>query len=279
MYQVDLMRPEDFSFATKLANTMNWNMEIDDFKLISSLEPQGCFVAFKKSEPIGIATSISYGKIGWFGNLIVKKEFRGQGVGSLLVKHAVNYLQSKGVETIGLYAYPDLKEFYEKIGFNVNGKFIVLHQENFSAAISKKMPIVEKQVFPALIQFDKNCFGSSRERLLEKIFCCKNNLCYYSSDKNEVNGYVAVKICGGLAEIGPLICQANQVDTAKLLLDTALSQLNGLYVTLCLQSKETALINHLTEIGFSENFSVLRMFLGYYNAKKCIYVPESVERG
>ena len=47
MFQVKQMRPSDFQFATKLANTMNWNMAPEDFEFNSSLEPEGCFVAFK----------------------------------------------------------------------------------------------------------------------------------------------------------------------------------------------------------------------------------------
>ena len=108
MFHVKPMRIEDFQFATDLANTMDWNMATSDFEFMSSLEPEGCFVVFQGSERVGIATSISFGEVGWFGNLIVKQETRSRGVGGLVVKHAVNYLKSKGVKTIGLYAYPQL---------------------------------------------------------------------------------------------------------------------------------------------------------------------------
>ncbi len=83
------MRPEDFLFATELANTMNWNMSPEDFQFNSMLEPDGCLVLFEDSKPLGIATCISFGKIGWFGNLIVKEEVRHKGAGSFLVKHAI----------------------------------------------------------------------------------------------------------------------------------------------------------------------------------------------
>ncbi len=279
MFRVRLMRYEDFSFAVKLSNTMNWNMDMEDFKLISSLEPQGCFVTYNDSEPIGIATCISYGEVGWFGNLIVKGEFRGQGVGGLLVKQGVDYLRSRGVGVIGLYAYPHLKSFYEKLGFRFERKFVILHQKNLSLDFDKKAAKASKQVFPVLIQFDRICFGANRERLLEAIFSGKNNLCYFSSDEGTINGYVAAKVYGEMAEIGPLICRPNQVDTAKMLLDTVLSQLKGYYVSVCLQQNETELVNYLFKNGFSEDSALLRMFLGFYDSKDCISIPESVERG
>ncbi len=112
---------------------MDWNMADEDFQFMLNLEPEGCFVAFDGRERVGIATSISFGKVGWFGNLIVKEKYRNKGVGSLLVKHSINYLQAKGVKTIGLYAYPNLIGFYGKLGFKVDEDFSVLHAENLGS--------------------------------------------------------------------------------------------------------------------------------------------------
>ena len=118
------MRPEDFEFATQLANTMNWNMAPEDFEFNATLEPEGCLVAYDGSERIGIATCISFGSVGWFGNLIVDEKYRKKGVGSLLVKHAVNYLQGKGVKTIGLYAYPNLQAFLWQLRLQGGRRFL-----------------------------------------------------------------------------------------------------------------------------------------------------------
>ncbi len=92
MFQVRAMRVDDFPFAVQLANTMNWNMAEEDFEFMASLEPHGNFIALDDGKPIGIATCISFGTVGWFGNLIVKEQYRSKGVGSLLVKHASRLL-------------------------------------------------------------------------------------------------------------------------------------------------------------------------------------------
>ena len=86
MFQVKLMTADDFPFATELANTMDWNMATEDFQFMQSLEPEGCFVLYDGAKRLGIATCISYGKMGWFGNLIVKEEYRNRGAGSLACK-------------------------------------------------------------------------------------------------------------------------------------------------------------------------------------------------
>ena len=67
MFHVEKMTPKDYMFAVELANTMNWNMTVEDFKFNSRLEPNGCFVLFDDSKRVGVATCISYGSVGWFG--------------------------------------------------------------------------------------------------------------------------------------------------------------------------------------------------------------------
>ena len=123
MFRIATMRTGDFSFAVKLANTMNWNMADEDFGFILQLEPNGCFVLFDESTPVGISTCISYGKIGWFGNLVVQEDYRKKGAGTILLKHSIEYLRNGKVETIGLYAYPHLIGFYEHFGFKVDHGF------------------------------------------------------------------------------------------------------------------------------------------------------------
>jgi hypothetical protein len=104
-------------------------------------------------------------------------------------------------------------------------------------------------------------------------------LCYVSTEDNEVRGYVAAKVYGKMAEVGPLLCHANRAENALLLLKAVLSRLSGLEVFAYIPKNETALLNVLYEAGLKEDFRVVRMFLGSAIAKTCIYTAESLERG
>ena len=279
MFKVKPMRPEEFSFATELANTMDWNMATEDFQFMTQLEPEGCFVLLDDSNPVGIATSISYGKVGWFGNLIVKEEYRHKGAGSLLVKHAVDYLQGKGVETIGIYAYPNLIKFYGNQGFKADEDFSVLHGQPVSLSIKETLPRIGKHNIQIINKFDKECFGGDRKKLLESIILEKGNLSYYKSAGTEVVGYVAATVYETMAWVGPLMCQEGNVDDSVTLLKAVLAKLTGLKVYMAIPKKETALADTLSTVGFKEDFSVVRMYLGPSVAKNCIYLAESLERG
>lgn len=281
MFHVEKMEADDFAFAVRLANTMNWNMTVEDFEFMVKLEPQGCFVELHGKKRVGIATCLGFGKVGWFGNFIVKEDVRREGAGSLLIKNAIDYLKNKGVETIGLYAYPHLVKFYRRFGFEPDIDFLVLKGKGKAAfpATLELLKAAKRQDIPELIDLDCKCFGANRKKMLEPILLNKGNMCYISTENNEITGYVAAKVYDKMAEVGPLICQANRVEEALLLLKTILSRLNDLEVFTYIPKKETELINMLYKAGFKEDFRVVRMFLGPAITKNCIYAAGSLERG
>lgn len=281
MFRVAKMLVDDFPFAVRLANTMGWNMALEDFEFAMKLESEGCFVLFQGSEHAGIATCVSFGKVGWFGNLIVKEDYRRRGAGALLVTHAIDYLKNVGVETIGLYAYPHLTAYYKQFGFKSDVNFLVLQGKATSLANESKLQLqkAKKQDIPAIIDFDCQCFGANRKKLLEPILRDKGNLCFMAVDDHEISGYFATTVYGEAAGIGPLMCRKNRGAVAVALLRTILSKLRNHDVFICVPSEETALLEVLSKAGLQEKFRVTRMFLGPAVAKGCTYIAESLERG
>ena len=279
MFHVERMAPEDFPFAVQLSNTMNWNMTAEDFEFSLALEPEGCFILFQGSKRIGIATTISYGRVGWLGNLILREEYRRKSAGGFLVNCAVNYLKCKGVSTIGLYSYNYLVAFYERFGFKIDKNFNVLHGNPVFSAPTNPLEKIQEEIVPSVITFDRKCFGANRAKLLESLLFSGKNLCYGLIENSEVRGFAVAKLFDGNAEIGPLVCKADGGDDAKILLENLLAKLSGLKVYLCVPESESALLRQLSAIGFQEDFSVSRMFLGSNLTAKCIYSPESLERG
>ena len=279
MLQVKPLTKKNYHFAVELANTMNWNMAVEDFEFMATLEHGGCFLLVDGAERLGIATCISYGKVGWFGNLVVKEDSRRRGGGSALVKHALNYLRGKGVETVGLYSYPHLQGFYRRLGFKFDQDFSVLVAVNFVAPKLEPLLRVGKDQFPAVARFDGSFFGADRAKLLKSIILQEGNAAYYVSDGKEVIGYVAATIYESMAWVGPLICQPNRPDVAASLVKSILSQVGGRSVYAVTSKSDLALQGILAKFGFKEEFYVSRMFLGQSVAKNCIYLAESLERG
>jgi GNAT superfamily N-acetyltransferase len=281
MFRVEKMRVDDFPFAVQLANTMDWDMVVEDFEFAVELEPEGCFMLLHGSERAGVTTCVSYGRVGWFGNLVVGEAFRRRGAGAFLVRHAITYLKGVGVETVGLYAYPHLIGFYGQFGFKADVDFLVFQGKAVSAVAGETWQLrrAKKQDIPALIDFDSGCFGACRRKLLEPMLRDEDNLCYMAVDEHGITGYCAATVYAKAAGIGPLMCRRNRGGAAVALLQAVLGSVGNREVFICVPAEEKNLLEMLSKAGLQEKFCVTRMFLGPAAAKGCKYVAESLERG
>jgi predicted GNAT family acetyltransferase len=251
----------------------------DDFEFMMELEPKGCFVLLQGSERIGIVTTISFGKIGWFGNLIISEQYRKKGAGSLLASHAAKYLKDNDVETVGLYSYIEKIPFYERLGFTCESYFTVMSGNGSSSPTDSHIREGRKTDIQKIIDYDRSCLGVSRRKLLEPILLYQDNLCYVYVDNEEIMGYAIAKVYRGMAEVGPLVCHQGRSEIAITLLKATLNRLDGLKVSMCISEKQTALLSILKGHGFSENFRVAEMFHGPPFDSDCICMAESLERG
>jgi ribosomal protein S18 acetylase RimI-like enzyme len=279
MFQIKKILLDDLKFAVNLTNTMKWDLVEEDFEYMMKLEPDGCFITFDDLKRIGIATTVSFDKLGWLGNVIVSKNVRGRGVGSLLVKHALEYLVNKRVETIGLYAYIPKVPFYKKLGFKYDSEFVYLKGTVFSLPIKEFTREAVEDDWGNIINLDQLGFGASRKKLLKPILLDKENLCQIAVDDDKILGFIIARRYGKVAEVGPLVCQEHSKDIAVDLLKNILNKLKGCKVSMCIPKKETVILKKLVKWGLSEFFPLARMFYGEYIENNYIYMAESLERG
>jgi GNAT superfamily N-acetyltransferase len=273
------MSAEDFAFAIDITNPMDWGLTKADFEFMLKLEPEGSFVLLDGSEKVGIATTVSFGQVGWFGNLIVRKDERKKGGGSLLVNHALKYLQTKKAKTVGLYAYSDAIPFYTRLGFKYDSDFTVLKGTCASSSVDAHVTVSRRHNLEQIVEFDQNCFGAARRKVLEPILIDPGNFCYVAFEDNRLVGFAVAAVYGKTAEVGPMVCSQKRSDIAISLINAAINRLKGYDVSLCVRKKDVSVIETLMKHGFSESFTVSRMFFGKPITRDCIYAAESLERG
>lgn len=280
MLQVAKMTPEDFDFAVRLSDTMDWNLTEEDFVFITNLEPDGCFTLRHDTERVGIATTISFETVGWIGNVIVQERRRKQGGGSLLVRQSIEYLLKKRqVETIGVYAYFNKIPFYTRLGFEYDSEFVVVKGKGRTSPVSTHLMKARGEDIRGIIEQDRLCFGAPRSKLLTPLLGNPDNVCFVAEAEGRMQGFVVTKVYENMAEIGPLVCRQGRRDIAMDLVRATLNRLEGFDLVVCLPSKEQAMLATLTELGFHEEFRVARMFYGNKITNPCVYVAESLERG
>ena len=78
-----------------------------------------CFVgAFLDGRMIGMGRALSDGSSdAYIQDVTVLKEFRGKGIGKKIILKLLEFLQSKGVDWIGMVGEPGTEEFYKPLGF------------------------------------------------------------------------------------------------------------------------------------------------------------------
>lgn len=273
------MSKRDFPFAVSATDKMGWGLSEQDFEFSLELEPEGCFVLFDDSERIGLATTVSFGTVTWFGNLVVSEDRRNRGAGSTLVNHALKYLRSRGVKTVGLYAYKERIHFYRRLGFRSDSEFLVLKGTGFASKPKAIARRVFEEDLDKIMDFDRSCFGASRRKMLAPIISDSDNVCYAVYEEGMVSGYAVAKVLDGMVELGPLLCLKGEEKLAVELLKTMLNELSGSEISLFAPVEQTSIISMLKKGGFRESSRVQRMFFGPPVVSDCVYLAESLERG
>jgi spermidine synthase len=78
-----------------------------------------CFIgAFLNDRMIGMGRSLSDGvSDAYIQDVVVLREFRGQGIGRQIILNLVNYLVDQHIGWIGLIGEPNTEAFYQRLGF------------------------------------------------------------------------------------------------------------------------------------------------------------------
>jgi aralkylamine N-acetyltransferase len=127
MLQYDFFDNPDFIYPdlfieqiTALYRSQGWWNGVDNPELVLRIiKGSHCFmVAQDNREIVGMGRSIS-DRISdaYIQDVTVKKKFRGQGIGTHIIRMIINRLQMDGIFWIGLIAEKGSHSFYETIGF------------------------------------------------------------------------------------------------------------------------------------------------------------------
>jgi ribosomal protein S18 acetylase RimI-like enzyme len=106
------MEVEDLAFASECTAGEGWVSE--NFQTLAGFllnHPSGCLLAEENGYPVGICIATPYGKSGFIGELIVRPEVRGRGVGASLLNRGLDTLREGGAETVYLDGVLKLNRF------------------------------------------------------------------------------------------------------------------------------------------------------------------------
>jgi ribosomal protein S18 acetylase RimI-like enzyme len=262
------MNENDIGAGLSLCRHAGWNQVARDWELFLRLGANGCWVALAEAESfsgeriIGTVATIRYEQaFSWIGMVLVDPAFRGQGVGTQLLKKALQVPDPE--KTMKLDATPAGRAVYLKLGF--------IDEYPLSRLVCKKIePVGERK--PSSVKpmqrdemerialFDRAVFGGSRGPLLDGLYEGAPQYAFRAEGPDEILGYCLGREGHHFTQIGPVI--ARNITTARELVAAALQQCNGRSVVLDVPEENTEWIEWLISLGFTLQRSFVRMYKG-----------------
>ena len=272
-FSIRSFKDEDIDFAYKLDTIEQWNHTKNDIERMFSFEPNGCFIADVNSKPVGHVFSISYGRLGWIGLLIVTAKYRRRGIGTLLTKTAMNYLLSRKVKTTKLEAVPKAANLYRKLGFvdEFDSLRLIRTERKIMTTSSHCVKPLKNREIAQLAEFDAGYFGANRIKVLSELYQDNPQLCFVSRDGSKVAGYVMCYEAESGYRIGPLVCDPENPQVACELLVECMKAIRGnekLYVGV--PAVNGIAVEILQDFDFVQYSKSIRMCFGEKLETECV---------
>lgn len=224
MIEIRQMTIDDLRLGLRLSRQAGWNQTESDWLRFMDMEPDGCFVAELNGCPVGTTTTCIFENVAWIAMVLVDTESRGQGVGTKLLKHSLNYLDGRQVKTIRLDATHLGRPIYEKLGFVPEYELArfegIPKQSKTGPVVTKAMP----EFFADMIELDRQMTETNREKMLSMLFKeFPENTCL-ATHYDKVDGFITMRPGANAVQIGP--CTAN-INAGPALLSDALHKCAG----------------------------------------------------
>ncbi len=257
---IDSFRHEDVDAFLALAAEESWICGRWELDFLLRHFPQGCVAARQDNGPVAFVTAMMYGSSGWIGNLVVRADQRGKGIGRALMERSLQTLMDKGVLTVWLTASEKGRPIYERLGFRTIDRIV----RWFGMGIDFGGDEGDDLSLAGILAIDRAGWGDTRESIIVEAM--------------EV-GMVTVH------DGGFLICQpgiagmqmgpwgASCREAASVLLDTACRRAGAhmpLYLDVPESNDDAARL--MRSHGFSERGASLLMYLG----EKPAYDPRRI---
>ncbi|MHA1785527.1 MAG: GNAT family N-acetyltransferase [Candidatus Helarchaeota archaeon] len=176
-------------FALGLIKIEKWGTTRQELEDLLNFSSNSAFLSAVNQEPIGMIFTISYDNFGFIGNLIVREEFRNQGIGQQLMQKAIKHLKKSGNSIIMLDGVPAAVDLYHRLGFRIYCKSLRLKgKNNFSP--SNRVFRMENEDIKDVLKLDLKYFQANREFLLRKLLERYKSYCKIIKQDKKITGYI-----------------------------------------------------------------------------------------
>jgi len=223
------LKMDDLEFAAGLTAAEGWYYTPRELQVMLRLDPEGSFMYEEEEEPLGFVTTVTYGRTGVLGHLIVSKKGRGRKIGDSLLAEAMDYMIGKGTESQLLYATREAVRLYQRHGFSPGLEVYCAHLhlgDHTKHKLSPDCLPLKRSDLGEVATVDRKLFGDDRSKLLDAIFDEGPKHAFKIERDGRIVGYVMTRHDHEGYDLGPWVCQTGNPKDAEALFDTVLSTLD-----------------------------------------------------
>ncbi len=263
------MTAADIPAGMRLKDEAGWNQTESDWAMILNASPGGCFVAVLDSTVVGTITTVIYGNdFSWLGMLLVSPEYRRQGIGTMLLKSAIDFAKDYGA--ICLDARPVGVPLYRSLGFLETGTLVRMERPGspYITGTASARIIPDENVLKAVCAYDRPLFEADRSGILTSLYRSAPQYAFFTSNRpdwgSSITGYCLGRSGSKSEQLGPIL--ADTAADAQRLLSTALMDCAHKNVIVDVPAGNSAWRQWLEKQGFLIRHTYTRMVLGQHRA-------------
>jgi GNAT superfamily N-acetyltransferase len=117
-FRIVAAQEQDWSAFITLAADEGWRVPPNEISFHRQPGNSSACALRREGETIGFVTAVPHQKSGWIGNLLIKRNERGQGLGARLFDAATDKLKDRGVQSLWLTASRQGETLYARRGFH-----------------------------------------------------------------------------------------------------------------------------------------------------------------
>jgi GNAT superfamily N-acetyltransferase len=230
MLHIRPMTAADVLLGMRLKEQNGWNQLEMDWHRLLALEPEGCFVAEWHGQPVGTTCTTVFDSTAWISMVLVDAAERGKGIGTALMRRALDYLTAAVVRSVRLDATPAGRPIYEKLGFVPEyrlARYEGIFPEGSASDAVESIDLHQTEHVDRLVAWDRTLCGTNRLKFLAQLFGEWPEVVRVVQRGTQIQGYLTIRPGSHALQIGP--CLATALAGPALLLDAA-QRFAGRYV-------------------------------------------------
>jgi GNAT superfamily N-acetyltransferase len=222
MLTVRMLTNEDLDSADRIirAAYRETRGRLEEMQNHLLLQPDGWFLAVAEEEPVGLVGATNYGTFAYVGLMSVLPERQRQGIGRILMKHVLEWIEQQGCAATLLDASEMGFPLYQALHFVVDDYVGQWRREKDEKVrpMDERVELLHMENVEELANFDALYFGGQRAALLRLLLAKQSSRVFATRDEfGHLSGYLYARE----RVLGPWVTRTDQ--NAEVLLTHALA--------------------------------------------------------